>query len=60
MFSLEDVRCLGCCGLAPVITINEDLYGSVTQAKMAKILKRYQDQTEVAEVVAEEKGAEDG
>jgi hypothetical protein len=36
------------------------LYGSVTQAKMAKILKRYQDQTEVAEVVAEEKGAEDG
>ncbi len=60
MFSLEDVRCLGCCGLAPVITINEDLYGSVTQAKLGKILKRYQDQTEVAEVVAEEKGAEDG
>ncbi len=41
MFSLEDVRCLGCCGLAPVITINDDLYGSVTQAKLPKILKRY-------------------
>ncbi len=44
MFSLEDVRCLGCCGLAPVITINDDLYGSVTQAKLPKILKRYQDE----------------
>jgi NADH:ubiquinone oxidoreductase subunit E len=41
-FSLEYVRCLGCCGLAPVITINEDLYGSVTQAKLPKILDRYQ------------------
>ena len=60
MFSLEDVRCLGCCGLAPVITINDDLYGSVTQAKMAKILKRYQDQTETAEVVAEGEGTENG
>ncbi len=42
-FSLEEVRCLGCCGLAPVMTINEDLYGSVTQAKLPKILKRYQE-----------------
>ena len=49
LFSLEDVRCLGCCGLAPVITINEDLYGSVTQIKLGKILKRYQDESVVAE-----------
>ena len=49
MFSLEDVRCLGCCGLAPVITINDDLYGSVTQAKLSKILKRYQDELVTAE-----------
>ena len=48
-FSLEEVRCLGCCGLAPVITINEDLYGSVTQAKLPKILQRYEkDSVEVA------------
>ncbi len=60
MFSLEDVRCLGCCGLAPVITINDDLYGSVTQAKLGKILKRYQDEGAGAEVVAEEKGTENG
>jgi NADH:ubiquinone oxidoreductase subunit E len=49
LFSLEDVRCLGCCGLAPVITINEDLYGSVTQTKLGKILERYQDESVVAE-----------
>jgi NADH:ubiquinone oxidoreductase subunit E len=46
-FSLEEVRCLGCCGLAPVITINEDLYGSVTQAKLPKILDRYQKEEPV-------------
>jgi NADH:ubiquinone oxidoreductase subunit E len=51
-FSLEEVRCLGCCGLAPVITINEDLYGSVTQTKLTKILKRYQNQPAQAQVAA--------
>jgi NADH:ubiquinone oxidoreductase subunit E len=49
-FSLEEVRCLGCCGLAPVITINEDLYGSVTQSKLPKILERYKAECETAEV----------
>ena len=43
-FSLEEVRCLGCCGLAPVITVNEDLYGSVTQARLPKILEQYQEE----------------
>ncbi|UCF06939.1 MAG: NADH-quinone oxidoreductase subunit NuoE [bacterium] len=52
-FSLEEVRCLGCCGLAPVITINEDLYGSVTQAKLPKILKRYREE-EVSVGIASE------
>ncbi len=49
LFSLEEVRCLGCCGLAPVITVNEDLYGSVKQTKLPKILERYQDESVVAE-----------
>ena len=47
-FTLEEVRCLGCCGLAPVITINEDLYGSVTQAKLPKIFERYQGELATA------------
>jgi NADH-quinone oxidoreductase subunit E len=42
-FSLESVRCIGCCGLAPVITIGDDLYGKVTQAQLPKILKKYTD-----------------
>jgi len=40
-FSLEDVRCFGCCGFAPVITIGEDLYGKVKQTSIPKILKKY-------------------
>ena len=43
LFSLEAVRCLGCCGLAPVFTVNEDLYGKVTQSKVTKIIERYRD-----------------
>ena len=57
-FSLEEVRCLGCCGLAPVITINEDLYGSVTQAKLPKIMERYQGESVAAEAAAG--GSDDG
>ena len=41
-FTLEKVRCLGCCSLAPVVSINEDTYGSMTQDKLSKVLKKYQ------------------
>jgi NADH-quinone oxidoreductase subunit E len=40
-YTLESVRCLGCCGLAPVVTINEDLYGNLDSTKVASILKKY-------------------
>jgi len=40
-FTLETVACLGCCGLAPVITIGEDLHGKLTQANIPKILGKY-------------------
>jgi NADH-quinone oxidoreductase subunit E len=42
-FSLEEVHCLGCCGLAPVVTVGEDLYGKVTQTKIPAILKKYKE-----------------
>ncbi len=42
-FSLEAVRCLGCCGLAPVVTVGEDLYGMITQAKIPKILNQHRE-----------------
>lgn len=41
MFSLEGVRCLGCCSLAPVITIGDDLYGEAQPSKVPKLLKKY-------------------
>ena len=40
-FSLESVRCLGCCGLAPVVTIGKNLHGKVPPSKVPKILKQY-------------------
>ena len=43
-FGLEQVRCLGCCGLAPVVTVGQDLYGKVTLTRVDQILRRYQKQ----------------
>jgi NADH-quinone oxidoreductase subunit E len=40
-FSLEEVHCLGCCGLAPVVTVGEDLYGQVNLRSLPKIIKKY-------------------
>ena len=40
-FSLDEVHCLGCCGLAPVVTVNEDLYGQLSLTKLPRILKKY-------------------
>ncbi|MGA9363432.1 MAG: NAD(P)H-dependent oxidoreductase subunit E [Bacteroidota bacterium] len=41
-FSVDSVRCLGCCGLAPVVTVGKTLHGKVPLAKVSKILKQYQ------------------
>ena len=40
-FGLEEVRCLGCCGLAPVVTVGPELYGKVTLPKVDQIIKQY-------------------
>ncbi|MDY6933881.1 MAG: NAD(P)H-dependent oxidoreductase subunit E [Spirochaetota bacterium] len=40
-FTLEVVRCIGACGLAPVVVVNEDTYGMVDPAKSMDILKSY-------------------
>lgn len=41
IFTLETVACLGACGLAPVMTINEDVYGRLTPDEVDKILDKY-------------------
>lgn len=40
-FSLETVRCLGACGLAPVIVVDDDTHGQVKPAKLQGILSQY-------------------
>jgi len=40
-FSLETVRCLGACGLAPVVVIDQDIYGSVDPVKVSETIKQY-------------------
>ena len=40
-FTIEPVRCVGCCGLAPVVVIDQDFYGKMTQRKAPRILKKY-------------------
>ncbi|MFZ5648701.1 MAG: NAD(P)H-dependent oxidoreductase subunit E [Bacillota bacterium] len=40
-FSLDVVRCVGACGLGPVVTVDNDVYARVHNEKMADILSRY-------------------
>ena len=41
-FSLESCRCIGACGLAPVLTVNEDVYGKLTVDDLQGILSKYE------------------
>ena len=40
-FSLVATRCIGCCGLAPVATVNADVYGKITAKDVAGIIAKY-------------------
>lgn len=40
-FSINATRCIGACGLAPVLTINEDVFGRLTVGEIPDILKKY-------------------
>ena len=40
-FSIQDTRCLGCCGLAPVMTVNGEVFGRLTPADVPGILAKY-------------------
>lgn len=41
-FSLEATRCIGACGLAPVMTINEEVYGKLDPSMIKDILAKYE------------------
>ena len=42
-FSLAATRCIGCCGLAPVMTVGGDTYGKLTPKEIPAILAKYKD-----------------
>lgn len=41
LFTFEATRCLGCCGLAPVMMIDQDVYGKLEPKKIPDILAKY-------------------
>lgn len=54
LFTLEVVRCLGACGLAPVVTVNKDTYGRMSGDKVPGLVKTYraQDASEKVKEIA--------
>lgn len=40
-FSMEAVRCIGCCGLAPVLTVNGEVFGNLKTAQLKKIVDQF-------------------
>jgi len=43
LFSIDEVRCVGCCGLAPVLTVGNDTYGKLTKDMIPEIIAKYQN-----------------
>ncbi|MDO5033313.1 MAG: NAD(P)H-dependent oxidoreductase subunit E [Eubacteriales bacterium] len=43
LFSLSEVRCIGACGLAPVMRINEKIFGRVSPAEIPQIINSYRE-----------------
>lgn len=42
-FSIESVRCVGCCGLAPVMVIGDEVFGKVTKDQLPGIIAKFGD-----------------
>jgi NADH:ubiquinone oxidoreductase subunit E len=47
-FTLKSVRCLGCCGLAPALTVGSEVHGKLTRQQIPDILRKYQQATQHA------------
>jgi NADH:ubiquinone oxidoreductase subunit E len=42
-FTLEGVRCIGCCASGPVITVNKDTHGGLDRSSVLEVLHQYED-----------------
>lgn len=47
LFTVETVSCLGACGLAPVLTVNDKVYPAMTPEKVSELLKELREETDV-------------
>lgn len=47
LFSLHTINCPGCCGLAPVVTVGQDVHGKINQARLPRLVGRYKKAGEV-------------
>jgi NADH-quinone oxidoreductase subunit E len=52
-FGLERVACVGCCGLAPVVVVDEAVQSRMTVQKITRVLKKYQNQKPAKEKTVE-------
>jgi len=43
LFTLDTVMCIGCCGLAPVLKINDNVHGLMTKREVPKLIKKYRE-----------------
>jgi len=50
-FSLDTVNCVGCCGLAPVVTVGQDVHGKMKQSAVARLIKQYRKEATHAKAV---------
>ena len=50
LFTVETVSCLGACGLAPVLTVNEKVYSAMSPDKASELLKKLREDEDDAEV----------
>ena len=41
-FTLESVRCLGCCSLAPVVSVDGNIYGKLKEKEVMEVLQEYE------------------
>ena len=44
LFTVETVSCLGACGLAPAVMINDEVYGKMTPEKMSELIKKLREE----------------
>jgi NADH-quinone oxidoreductase subunit E len=50
-FSLDTVNCVGCCGLAPVLTVGQEVHGKMKQSAVARLIKQYRKEAAHAKTV---------